>query len=72
MGTVCSLALMEQERNTVEHISEQPHLLCSDRFISIWTPWDHPKITSQSLLGLELLRKDWKAHLAHKETKESL
>lgn len=48
---------MEQNRNTVENITEQPHLLFSDRFISIQTPWDHPKITSQSLQALELLQE---------------
>ena len=45
------------KRNIVENITEQPHLLFSDRFISIWTPWDHPKITSQSLQALELLQE---------------
>lgn len=57
VGTVHGFSLMEQKRNTVENITEQPHLLFSDRFISIRTPWDHPKITSQSLQALELLQE---------------
>lgn len=57
MGTVCSFSLIEQKKETAENITEQPHLLYSDRFISTWTPWDHPKITSESLQALELLQE---------------
>lgn len=56
-GTVCKFSLMEGKRNTVENITKQSHLLFSDRFTFIQTPWDHPKTTSQSLQALELLQE---------------
>lgn len=56
-GAVCKFSLMEEKKPTVENITKQSHLLFSERFIFNQTPWDHPRITSQSLKALVLLQE---------------